>query len=211
MFLETYLFNLFFCLALTSALLVVLSSNAVYSVFFLILTFCNIIFILLFIGAEFFAFLLLIVYVGAIAVLFLFVIMMLNIKIKESNLLKNKLSVCSPLLFIIFLFIWDYFYQFSNILNVHWVNIHCESYYYDNWIIELNNLTNIKAIGKVLYSDYSLLFILSSFILLIAMIGVIILTINQKIYGKAKKQKIEMQLDRKSKETVKFVHLRKNI
>nr|YP_011017591.1 NADH dehydrogenase subunit 6 [Bostrychia moritziana]WQF69391.1 NADH dehydrogenase subunit 6 [Bostrychia moritziana] len=209
MFLETYLFNLFFCLALSSALLVVFSSNAVYSVFFLILTFCNIIFILLFIGAEFFAFLLLIVYVGAIAVLFLFVIMMLNIKITKSSLLQNKLFVYSPLLFITFLFVWDYFYQFSNILNVYWINTRCENYYYDNWIIELNNLMNIKVIGKVLYNDYSLLFILSSFILLIAMIGVIILTVNQKVYGKAKKQKIEMQLDRKSKKTVKFIHLRK--
>nr|WQF69414.1 NADH dehydrogenase subunit 6 [Bostrychia moritziana] len=209
MFLETYLFNLFFCLALSSALLVVFSSNAVYSVFFLILTFCNIIFILLFIGAEFFAFLLLIVYVGAIAVLFLFVIMMLNIKITKSSLLQNKLFVYSPLLFITFLFVWDYFYQFSNILNVYWINTWCENYYYDNWIIELNNLMNIKVIGKVLYNDYSLLFILSSFILLIAMIGVIILTVNQKVYGKAKKQKIEMQLNRKSKKTVKFIHLRK--
>jgi NADH-quinone oxidoreductase subunit J len=54
--------------------------NAVHSVLFLILVFCNVAALLLLSGAEFLSFMLLIVYVGAIAVLFLFVVMMLNIK-----------------------------------------------------------------------------------------------------------------------------------
>ena len=80
MLFEIWLFYLIYSLILISAILVILSENAVYSVLFLILTFSNTILLLLLIGAEFFAFLLLIVYVGAIAVLFLFVVMMLNLK-----------------------------------------------------------------------------------------------------------------------------------
>jgi NADH-quinone oxidoreductase subunit J len=66
--------------------MVISLSNAVHSVLFLIIVFCNITGILILLGAEFLAFLLLIVYVGAIAVLFLFVVMMLNIKFTTSKL-----------------------------------------------------------------------------------------------------------------------------
>ena len=78
--LELLLFYFFSSLALISAIMVISLTNAVHSVLFLIVVFCNVAGLLLLFGAEFLAFLLLIVYVGAIAVLFLFVVMMLNIK-----------------------------------------------------------------------------------------------------------------------------------
>ena len=77
---EFILFYIFSSLALVSSIMVISLANAVHSVLFLILVFCNVAALLLLSGAEFLAFMLLIVYVGAIAVLFLFVVMMLNVR-----------------------------------------------------------------------------------------------------------------------------------
>ena len=77
---DIFLFYLFASLAIISATMVITLTNAVHSVLFLIIVFCNVASLLLIIGTEFFSFMFLIVYVGAIAVLFLFVVMMLNVK-----------------------------------------------------------------------------------------------------------------------------------
>jgi NADH:ubiquinone oxidoreductase subunit 6 (subunit J) len=114
---ENLLFLIIYLFIFISALLVIISENAVYSVLFLILTFCNTIFMLLLMGAEFISFLLLIVYVGAIAVLFLFVVMMLNIKKLNKNL-NFFLVYYLPLIFIISLFLIDYFYNFCFIFDI---------------------------------------------------------------------------------------------
>jgi NADH-quinone oxidoreductase subunit J len=66
--------------------MVISSTNPVHSIFSLILVFANAAALLLLIekgAAEYLAFLFIIVYVGAIAILFLFVVMMLNIKLVE--------------------------------------------------------------------------------------------------------------------------------
>jgi len=79
----TFLFYAFSSLAILSSLLVILSTNPVYSVLFLILSFCNVSSLLFLLNLEFLPVTFLVVYVGAIAVLFLFVMMMLNIKLSE--------------------------------------------------------------------------------------------------------------------------------
>lgn len=86
MYTDLFLYFLFSSFALLASLMVISLSNAVHSVLFLILVFCNIAGLLLLLGAEFLSFMLLIVYVGAIAVLFLFVVMMLNIKKTSTTL-----------------------------------------------------------------------------------------------------------------------------
>lgn len=58
-----------------------------------------------------------------------------------------------------------------------------------------------------LYSHFSLLFLLASFVLLTAMIGAIVLTLHSKSSSKA--QVIEFQLVRSPKDTIKFLSLRK--
>lgn len=66
-------------LLITSYLLVFISKNPVYSVLFLILSFCNASAILFLFKIEFLALIFIIIYVGAIVVLFLFVVMILNV------------------------------------------------------------------------------------------------------------------------------------
>ena len=84
-------FYLFSFLLITSAIGVVGSNNPVYSVLWLIFSFCNAAGLFVLLGAEFLAFTLVIVYVGAVAVLFLFVVMMLDIDIAA---IKSSFTLC---------------------------------------------------------------------------------------------------------------------
>nr|YP_009295177.1 NADH dehydrogenase subunit 6 [Dasya binghamiae]AOH77189.1 NADH dehydrogenase subunit 6 [Dasya binghamiae] len=184
---EFFLFYLFFLFSIFSALMVISLTNAVHAVLFLILVFCNITFLLLLLGAEFFSFLLLIVYIGAIAVLFLFVIMMLNIKIEKA---KVNIFFFLPVISFVFICLGENFYNFTE--NFDLLNLFEVQTYWISWFNEITFLSNVKVIGNVLYTDYCLLFLLASLILLVAMIGVIVLTMHQKL--NLKKQKIEFQL-----------------
>jgi NADH-quinone oxidoreductase subunit J len=165
---------LFFLLSLIiiSSLCVILSKNAVQSILYLILVFllCSLLFI--YIGADFIGLIILIVYIGAISVLFLFIIMMLNIRVLE---VYSTFSIYLPLSFflgVIFLIqvFFIYFYSFgiteqSNLLQ------------YINW----GFLTNVKIslIGQLLFNDYYILFVAATLLLFIAMVGVIILTLDK--------------------------------
>ena len=101
-------FYFFSIIAVFAAVMVTVSRNTVYSVFFLILVFISISILFIMIGAEFLGMIMLIVYVGAVAVLFLFVVMMLNIteqltKRSSRSGLVNNISVGSIVGAIIFL------------------------------------------------------------------------------------------------------------
>ena len=93
-------FYFFSIVAVFASVMVTVSKNTVYSVFFLILVFISISILFIMIGAEFLGMIMLIVYVGAVSVLFLFVVMMFNITeqiIKRSRRkgLINNISVGS--------------------------------------------------------------------------------------------------------------------
>ena len=108
MIVHSIFFYFFSVIAVFSAVMVVVSRNAVHSVFFLILDFISISCLFIMIGAEFLGMIMLIVYVGAVAVLFLFVVMMLNVneKIAVRSARKgfiNNISVGSIVGLIIFL------------------------------------------------------------------------------------------------------------
>nr|YP_009114091.1 NADH dehydrogenase subunit 6 [Palmaria palmata]AHB62154.1 NADH dehydrogenase subunit 6 [Palmaria palmata] len=204
MHVELILFYIFSSLAFISALMVINLTNAVHSVLFLILVFCNVAGLLLLSGAEFLAFMLLIVYVGAIAVLFLFVVMMLNVK-PSSFKIKNWSKV--PLSLIIFS---SLVFQLVSGLNVNFEFVNSDflsSLHWNNWVLENNGLNNVEVIGRVLYTEFSFIFISSGFILLIAMVGAIVLTMHQK--SNVKKQQIAIQLSRNFTGAVKFISLRK--
>jgi len=146
-------FYFFSAIAVFSALMVIISRNTVYSVFFLILVFITVSILFIMIGAEFLGMIMLIVYVGAVAVLFLFVVMMLNVseQITESSKRKgfiNNISVGSIVGIIIFLELlvavggWKYKDTFVSLSSS-----------------ELNNnFSNTHALGNILYTEYIHLF-----------------------------------------------------
>jgi NADH-quinone oxidoreductase subunit J len=165
------LHSFFSFLLILSGLFVFISENPVHSVLFLILAFCNASAILMLFNAEFLALIFIIIYVGAIAVLFLFVVMMLNVKTFSTlnSFYIPFILLGSFILFIqLFLIIEKAFFGFGNIFD-------SEVYDFQNI---LDNMTNIDVLGQGLYNYFVPCFLLAGIILLVAMIGAIVLTLN---------------------------------
>lgn len=174
------IYIIFTIVILCSSLGVIFSKNPVHSVFFLILVFLHVGFFLLLLNVEFLAFLLFIVYLGAIAVLFLFVIMMFNIHILEA---RDNIIRYIPLVILIFFIIIEM--NYINITELIKWKINKFSfmelnYGHKNWFQILFSSDNI-FIFSIIYNYYLYHFILASLILLVAMIGAIILTLNQNL------------------------------
>ena len=173
-----------------SCLSVVFSSNPVHSVLFLIFTFFNVSILFLFSNAEFLAMTLIIVYVGAVAVLFLFVVMMLNI---NEVLIKEGFLKYFPFGFILItIFLLELFFVFRDITLKNTTSSKMN-------ISELlnNGNTNTESIGMFLYTDFFIVFQISGFLLLVAMIGAIVLAKNENLNIKSQKIIYQKSLDKK--------------
>ena len=193
-------FYFFSTIAVFSALMVTISKNTVYSVFFLILVFVSTSVLFIMIGAEFLGMIMLIVYVGAVAVLFLFVVMMLNVTEQQKQRytrkgIVNTISVGSLVGAIIFLELlvviggWKYKGTFTSLSSIN-----------------LNqDLSNTHLLGSVLYTDYIHLFQISGMILLIAMIGAITLTFSKR--ENVKRQNYFNQIQREKASAVSLIEV----
>lgn len=174
-----------------SCFLVVFSSNPVHSVLFLIFTFFNVAVVFLLSQAEFLAMTLIIVYVGAVAVLFLFVVMMLNINevlVKEGFLKYFPFGLLLILIFfleLVFVF-KDTQLQEQKITSMNISNL-----------IKSGN-QNTEAIGLFLYTDFFIVFQISGFLLLVAMIGAIVLAKNENPNIKSQKSQYQKSLDKRN-------------
>jgi len=193
-------FYFFSIIAVFAAVMVTVSRNTVYSVFFLILVFISISILFIMIGAEFLGMIMLIVYVGAVAVLFLFVVMMLNIteqltKRSSRRGLINNISVGSIVGIIIFLELlvvvggWKYKGTFVPLSATN-LNL---------------DISNTHALGNILYTDYIHLFQISGMILLVAMIGSITLTFSKR--ENIKRQSYFDQIQREKDSAVSLVEV----
>lgn len=187
------MFYFFSNILLFSALMVVVVQNSIYSVLFLVCSFISAASLLFILECEFIALLFIIIYVGAIAVLFLFVVMMLDIK--TVNLTKNTIKYFPFGSFISIIFLFE-------ILAIILKNFKSNPYqkeflvnFYYNWYEKLDALTEIEAIGQVLYTHYVLQFLVAGYILFLAVVGSIVLTISPPS-RKAKSQIIYRQISR---------------
>jgi NADH-quinone oxidoreductase subunit J len=170
-----FLFNFLMFLMIFAAFMVVFSSNPINSVLYLILLFVSTAFSFIMLGAEFLGITLIIVYVGAIAVLFLFAVMMLNIN--KSEFVGFDFYFFFSLVLVICFF---YFLQTIVYDGVNFIHIFSNSQdFYLEWVNLLIWKNNVEVIGSILYTYYAHLFILSSLILLIAMIASIVLTLGR--------------------------------
>lgn len=208
--------------------MVIQSRNPVYSVLFLILVFFNAAGLLLLLGLDFFAMIFLVVYVGAIAVLFLFVVMMLNIKLAELNEKKLRYLPVGGFLGCIFLFeiflivdndciplisasdfgmssqkwgLSDKVEMATNGLVVSPSVGQIESQLnFTEWGHLVDTLSNISALGLLLYTYYFYYFLVAGLILLVAMIGAILLTLHKGV--SAKRQHVFQQNTRQFDKTI---------
>jgi NADH-quinone oxidoreductase subunit J len=164
----TLLFYLLATGAILSGFSVINSKNPIHSIFSLVVCIVNVSILLLILGAEFLALIFIIVYVGAIAILFLFVVMMLNIKLVE--LLDNATRYI-PIGIIIGVI---FFIEITIVQSGGFANDVLDYTSYSN----ICKITNIYALGELLYTEYSSYYIIASIIPLVALLAAILLTLS---------------------------------
>ena len=187
-------FYVFAAILLVSAGMVVTARNPVHSVLFLILAFFNAAALFVLAGAEFLAMILVIVYVGAVAVLFLFVVMMLDIdftQLREG--FQRYLPIGAAIGVVLFA-------ELVLVLGGWQVAPHTTSL---RMAPMAAGVSNTRAIGRAIYTDYIFLFQASAIILLIAMIGAIVLTLRDR--QRSRHQVIANQVARVPADTLELV------
>jgi len=190
-------FYLFAGICVASAFMVIAARNPVHSVLYLILAFVNAAGLFVMMGAEFLAMILIVVYVGAVAVLFLFVVMMLDVdfaSLKQGVLQYLPIGVLIGGIFL------------AELLLV-----------VGSWAIGPGipqaitspipaNIPNTEAIGLVLYTRYVYFFEAAGMILLVAMIGAIVLTLQHRV--RVRRQNIGVQVSRSPAASIEIVKVR---
>jgi len=168
-----FLFFAFAGVTIAAALGVVASKNPVHSALFLVLTFFSTAAIWLMLEAEFLALVLVLVYVGAVMVLFLFVVMMLDINIAKMREGFVSYLPAGVLFAVLFLAIMLYVVSSvgPDVMNTAAL---------DNAVKRAADYSNTEAIGEILYTDYVLAFEVAAFILLVAIIAAISLTLRRR-------------------------------
>lgn len=194
--LSSLMFYVFAALTLFSAVMVISARNPVHSVLFLIFTFFNAAGLFLLLGAEYIAMSLVIVYVGAVAVLFLFVVMMLDIDVAawRQGFVKN-LPLGFSVAMLLFAQFGAMFYAatLSGQKRIGAVKVTPDP----------AHISNTKAIGQLLYTDYVYAFVVAGVILLIAMIGAIVLTLRER--PGVRRQTISKQVARTKEQSIAIV------
>ncbi|KAL8128432.1 hypothetical protein V2J09_012242 [Rumex salicifolius] len=165
--------------ALVSGLMVVRAKNPVHSVSFPIPVFRDTSGLLLLLGLDFFAMIFLVVYIGAIAVSFLFVVMMFHIQIAEIHEEVLRYLPVSGIIGLIFW--WEMFFILDNeSIPLLPTQRNTTSLRYTVYAGKVRSWTNLETLGNLLYTYYFVWFLVSSLILLVAMIGAISETLQER-------------------------------
>ena len=198
MVLTALFFYMFAIVAVAAGFMVIVARNPVHSVLFLILAFFNSAGRFVLLGAEFLAMILLIVYVGAVAVLFLFVVMMLDVDFAELKAgfiryMPVGAAVGALLLveLLLVLVAWHIDPQIAATATAP--------------IPPASEVSNTEAIGRILYTKYVYFFQAAGVILLVAMIGAIVLTLQHK--PNVKRQNVAEQIARDPKTAVRVTRV----
>lgn len=183
--------DIIYLLSIVFGILIIINKNPIISVLFLIGLFVNISGLLIIVGFGFIGLSYILVYVGAVSILFLFILMLINIRISE---LTNETSNDTPLAILTVMLFYFLIARIlpgnlnlinTNLDNSHVIDININQYIYDeqiqyasskSWDTSLVDITHISGIGNVMYTNYAILLIIVSIILLLAMVGSIVIT-----------------------------------
>ena len=191
------IFYTFASILICASLGVILFKNPVYSAVSLILAFITTGMLWLLLEAEFLAIVLVLVYVGAVMVLFLFVIMMLNIHQEQE---KSGFTKIAPIAIFLGLVIaaelialyWIQSDQFSGLESISNSSL---------------SVDNTLLLGTELFTKYILSFEIAGFILLLAIIVSISLTLRTR--KNVKKQIASDQIAADPKQRVRMVDIKR--
>lgn len=191
---ETIVFYVFAALMIFAAVRVITARNPVHAVLFLVLTFISASGIWLLLEAEFLAITLVLVYVGAVMVLFLFVVMMLDINLVA---LREGMWRWLPFGALLALLMAG---QMAWVLGSRKV---AES---GIAVKHAADYSNVKELGRLIYTDYVYPFELAAVMLLIAMVAAIALT--QRRRKDSKSQVIPDQIAVKKADRLRIVPMK---
>lgn len=186
-------------LAILSGVLVITTKNPIISVLFLIGLFLCISSYLFLLGMNFIGLSYLLVYIGAISILFLFILMLINVRVSELQAETSNSLPLASIIGICFYYIIskvvpsndskmgndsklgsDYKMGNDDLLNNIISQENEEIYYVTSkiWDGNLTENSHISSIGNVMYTNYFIWLIITSIVLLLAMVGAIIITIR---------------------------------
>jgi len=197
-----FLFYFFITIVLVGTYKAVNNANPVYSIFYLIFSFCSAAALLILLELEFISLLLILIYVGAIAVLFLFVIIMLNVQTTVVRVKKiENVTYLVILIFCFFLInrlitLESYNQAFFKIIDI----TPTISWVFD-WCYIFDKKMSVALVGKVLFFNFTVTFLIAGLLLLISIIASVVLTVKskkQKTNLKNLQQKVYYQLSRTS-------------
>lgn len=182
------IFNYFIFLQVFTSTFIYFSINPIYCLLLLILLFFESTIILSLFNLEFISILFVLIYVGAIAILFLFVIMMLQLKLNKLELLIF-LPITFSINFILYIYSFVEYQPFKYAFLLETTSdciyfLHFEEYFNELFII-----------SQFLYNFAILCFLLAGIILLIALLGSIVLSLD---YNKLNFSNIFKKIIRKS-------------
>lgn len=154
-----YFFYLFATIMVLASLAVVFAKNPMYNVLSLVVAIFSLSSLFVLLEAYFVGMILLLVYAGAVLIFFLFVVMCLNLNtIEVSGAAQNRFKLLGTLVGL--LFISSLFLGARSFIAAQ--NAGASSI-----------RGTIEAIGQILFTDYLLPFELTSFLLLIAIFGIV--------------------------------------
>ncbi len=164
-------FYILSAVTLGSAFLTIYSRNPIHSAIYLVICMISIVGHYLMFNAQFLAMVQIIVYAGAIMVLFLFTIMLMNLN-REDEVHKPRITRLGAI--VVFILI-------SVVMVTVFINSKTIMGEYD---VSGEDFQSIKTLGQVLLNDYMVPFEFASILLLVAMIGVVLLSKKEKIEKK---------------------------
>nr|YP_009867817.1 NADH dehydrogenase subunit 6 [Nemania diffusa]QKG05016.1 NADH dehydrogenase subunit 6 [Nemania diffusa] len=193
---RTDILDIISLLAILCGILVIISKNPIVSVLFLIGLFASISCYLIMLGLSFIG----LSYQNC-SILFLFILMLINIRISElqsntSNSILLAIAIAISFNYPVFqllpynITILNNYYNLNHILQNIYLNLNNKkinlNLYNDDiyfvtskiWDGNLIENSHITSIGNILYTSYNVWLILASFILLLAMVGAIVITIK---------------------------------
>ncbi|HEY2981838.1 MAG TPA: NADH-quinone oxidoreductase subunit J [Anaerolineales bacterium] len=167
---DLLLFLILALIAIATALGMLLSRNAVYSALFLVLNFATVAVFFLLLGAPLIAMAQVTVYAGAIMVLFLFVIMLLGVdQLAPSKALPWQRPLALTLaLALVAETVYLLVARAPSAAVVSQPDV------------TVNTMQNLRELSTMLFDQYLLPFEVTSVLLLVAMVGAIVLTKQEK-------------------------------
>ena len=170
MTIDTVLFLILAVIAIATALGMLLSRSAVYSALFLVLNFATVAVFYILLGAPLIAMAQITVYAGAIMVLFLFVIMLLGAEqLAPGKALPWQKRLAGGLAFLL-VAETVYLLAFRGVPTGNIVQPEAA----------VNSADFLRQMGAALFGQYLLPFEVTSVLLLVAMVGAIVLTKQEK-------------------------------